>query len=377
MESNSRTEHFETAIIGGGQAGLAVGYHLAKQQRSFVILDANDRIGDAWRERWDSLRVFTPAKYNGLPGMRFPAPSLSFPTKDEVADYYADYAARFELPVRNGVMVDRLCRDGARFVVSARARRFEADNVVVATGACQTPKIPAFASELAPGITQVHSSAYKSPSQLRDGGVLVVGAGNSGAEISVEVARTHRTWLSGPKKGELPVRHGPAAAMFVLPLVRFMGTQVLTMDTPVGRKVRPQFLAHGAPLIRVKSKELLAAGIERVARVVGVRDGQPMLEDGRILEVANVIWCSGFRSDFSWIDLPTFVKDGEPVQYRGVVASEPGLYFVGLEFLYAATSATIPGIGRDAGYVAKHIASRQPSGQTAEHEGESDLVRAV
>jgi putative flavoprotein involved in K+ transport len=377
MANDSGAEQFETVIIGGGQAGLAVGYHLAKQQRSFVILDANDRIGDAWRERWDSLRVFTPAKYNGLPGMRFPAPSLSFPTKDEVADYYADYAARFELPVRNGVMVDRLCRDGSRFVVSAHARRFEADNVVVAIGACQTPKIPAFASELAPGITQLHSSAYKSPAQLREGAVLIVGAGNSGAEISVEVARTHRTWISGPKKGELPVRHGPAAAMFVLPLVRFMGTRVLTMDTPVGRKVRPQFLAHGAPLIRVRSGDLMAAGIERVARVVGVHNGLPMLEDDSVLDVANVILCTGFRSDFRWIDLPAFGEDGQPVQYRGVVASEPGLYFVGLEFLYAATSATIPGIGRDAGYVAKHITLRQPSGRTATHERESDLVRAV
>jgi putative flavoprotein involved in K+ transport len=361
MDSDSGAEQFETAIIGGGQAGLAVGYHLAKQDRSFAILDANERIGDAWRNRWDSLRVFTPAKYDGLPGMRFPAPSLSFPTKDDVADYFAAYAEQFELPVRTGVMVDGIHREGARYVVSAGARRFEADNVVVATGANHTPKIPTFASQLAPHVTQLHSSAYKSPSQLREGGVLIVGAGNSGAEISVEVARTHRTWLSGPEKGELPVRHGPAAAMFVLPLVRFMGTHVLNMDTPVGRKVRPQFLAHGAPLIRVRSKDLMAAGIERVARVVGARDGLPILADDRVLDIANVIWCTGFRSDFRWIDLPAFGEDGQPVQYRGVVASEPGLYFVGQEFLYAATSAAIPGVGRDAKYVAKHIASRVPN----------------
>ena len=361
MESERGTEQFETVIIGGGQAGLAVGYHLAKRHRSFVILDANEKIGDAWRKRWDSLRVFTPAKYDGLPGMRFPAPSLSFPTKDEVADFHADYAARFELPVRNGVMVDRVSNDGAQYVVSAGTRWFTADNVVVATGASNLPKVPAFASELAPGITQVHSSAYKSPAQLREGGVLLVGAGNSGAEISFEVCRTHRTWLSGPSTGEIPVRHGAAAAMFVLPVVKFLGTRVLTVDTPIGRKVRPQFVSHGAPLIRKKSRDLEAAGVERVARVVGVRDGLPLLEDGRVLDVANVIWCTGFRSDFDWIDLPPFVKNGEPVQYRGVVASQPGLYFVGLEFLYAAASATIPGIGRDAGYVAKHIASRQPN----------------
>jgi putative flavoprotein involved in K+ transport len=358
-------ENFETVVIGGGQAGLSVGFHLARQGRSFVILDANERVGDAWRKRWDSLRVFTPAKYNGLPGMRFPASGLSFPTKDEVADFFLAYAERFELPVRNGIRVDAVRKEAGRYVVSAGARRFEADNVVVATGPCDIPKIPAFASELAPGIVQVHSSAYKSPSQLRDGGVLLVGAGNSGAEISFEVARTHRTWLSGPLVGEIPVRHGPAAAFFVLPLIRFLGSHVLNMDTPIGRKVQPLFIAHGAPLIRRKSKDLVEAGVERVARVIGVRDGMPMLADDRVLDVANVIWCTGYRSDFRWIDVPAFGEDGQPMQYRGVVASEPGLYFVGLEFLYAATSATLPGIGRDAGYIAKHIAMRATSPRVA------------
>jgi putative flavoprotein involved in K+ transport len=238
--------------------------------------------------------------------------------------------------------------------------------VVVATGACQTPKIPALASELEQGITQLHSSVYKSPAQLRDGGVLIVGAGNSGAEISYEVSRTHSTWLAGAATGQIPFRHGPAAAMFVLPLVRFMGNHVLTMDTPVGRKVGPMFIRHGTPLIRLKLKDLAAAGIQRVPRVVGVRDGLPQVADDSVLEVTNVIWCTGFRSDFGWVHLPVFEQDGRPVQYRGIVGSAPGLYFVGLEFLYAATSAVLPGIGRDAGYIAKHIAARVPSpGQSA------------
>jgi putative flavoprotein involved in K+ transport len=363
MSSDGGTEHFETVVVGGGQTGLAVGYHLARRGRSFVILDAGERIGDAWRKRWDSLRVFTPAKYNGLPGMRFPAPSLSFPTKDEVADYLAGYAEKFGLPVRMRAKVDALSSDSGRYILTIGDGRLEADNVVVATGANRTPKVPPFAAELDADITQLHSSAYKGPSQLREGGVLLVGAGNSGAEIGYEVVRSHRTWLSGAPHGQIPVRHGPAAAAFVLPLVRFMATHVLTVDTPIGRKVRPHFVHGGAPLIRVKLKDLEAAGVERVARVIGVRDGRPKLADGRVLEVANVIWCTGFRNDFEWIHLPAFGSDGLPMQYRGVVASQPGLYFVGLEFLYRATSAVLPGVGRDADYVARHIAARVPGRQ--------------
>ena len=160
-------EHIETVIIGGGQAGLATGYHLARQGRPFVILEANRRIGDSWRKRWDSLRVFTPAKYNGLPGMRFPAPSLSFPTKDAVGDFQAAYAERFHLPVRTSTTVDALDRDADRYVLTAGRETLVADHVVIATGACQIPKLPAFASELGPGITQIHSSQYTSPTQLR------------------------------------------------------------------------------------------------------------------------------------------------------------------------------------------------------------------
>src|SRR5213593_4306373 len=208
--------HFETIVIGGGQAGLAVGYHLARRGRPFVILDGNERVGDAWRTRWDSLRLFTPARYDGLPGWRFPGPGWSFPTKDEMADYLEAYAARFELPVRTGSRVERLSRQGDRYVIATADRRFEADHVVVASGAHQSPKVPAFAAELADGVVQLHSSEYRHPSQLREGGVLVVGAGNSGAEIAFELSRTHPTWLSGRDVGEIPVRHGSIPARFVV-----------------------------------------------------------------------------------------------------------------------------------------------------------------
>jgi len=357
------TERFETVIIGGGQAGLAVGYHLAKRGRPFVILDANERVGDAWRKRWDSLRLFTPAKYNGLPGMPFPAPTVSFPTKDEMAEYLAAYAALFDLPIRTGVSVDGLFRDGDRYVVASGNLRFAADNVVVATGACQNPKIPVFASELDPGIVQLHSSVYRNPSQLQEGGVLIVGIGNSGAEIAHEVSRTHRTWLSGKPTAQIPFRHGPASARFALPLVRFVGHHVLTLKTPIGRKIQPKFVSHAVPLIRVKLKDLAADGVEQVPRTVGVKDGRPELADGHVLDVSNVIWCTGFRGAFGWIDLPIFGEDGRLRQERGLVPGAPGICFVGLEFQYAASSDVLVGVGRDAEYVAKHISKRQANAE--------------
>jgi putative flavoprotein involved in K+ transport len=354
-------EHIETVIIGGGQAGLSVGHHLARRGRPFLILDSGRRVGDAWRKRWGSLRLFTPARYNGLAGLPFPAPAHSFPTKDQVADYLEAYAARFQLPVRTGVRVDRLWRDDGRFVVAAGDRSWEADNVVVAMSSFQVPRVPAFATDLGPEIVQLHSAGYRNPSQLQDGGVLVVGAGNSGAEIALEVAGRHPTWLAGKESGHVPFQIEGAAARFVFQplLFRVIGHRVLTVDTPIGRRMRPKLLSHAAPLVRVKPKDLAAAGVRRIPRVVGVRDGQPLLADQRVLEVANVIWCTGFGPDFSWIDLPVFGENrSEPTHHRGIVADRPGLYFVGLHFLYAMSSGFLPGVDRDAEHVVHAILAR-------------------
>jgi putative flavoprotein involved in K+ transport len=351
-------EHLETVIIGGGQAGLAVGHHLARRGRPFLILDTNQRVGDAWRNRWDSLRLFTPARYDGLPRMPFPGPAFSYPTKDQVADYLENYATQFQLPVRTGVRVDRLSRDDGRFVVAAGDRRWEADNVVVAMSSFQVPRVPPFATDLRPDIVQLHSAGYRNPSQLQEGGVLVVGAGNSGAEIALEVAGRHPTWLAGKESGHVPFRIEGAAARYVFQplLFRVVGHRVLTVDTPIGRRMRPRLMSHGAPLVRVKPKDLAAAGIQRVPRVVGVHDGHPQLADQRVLEVANVVWCTGFGPDFSWIDLPVFGEhENEPMHHRGIVANQPGLYFVGLFFLYAMSSGFLPGIDRDAEHIVHAI----------------------
>lgn len=356
MNNNDVTGVLDTIIIGGGQAGLALGYYLKRQNRKFLILDENPRTGDAWRQRWDSLRVFTPAKYDGMPGAPFPADPLSFPTKDELADYLERYAEHFDLPVQHGTRVQRLRREGDRYYVASNGHRWEARNVVVATGAERSPNVPEFASLLDPSIVQLHSSAYRNPGQLKDGPVLVVGVGNSGAEIGMEVCRTHPTLVAGKASAEIPVKHGRTAARFVLPLVRFAGLYVLTVATPIGRKAIPGLKAHGAPLIRTKTKDLAAAGVRFVPRVTGVDYGLPVLADGTRPEVANVIWCTGFHPEFSWID-PALLDGGRmPRQYRGVALDSPGLFFLGQDFMYAATSATLPGVCRDARYLAGKIA---------------------
>jgi putative flavoprotein involved in K+ transport len=352
-------ERFETVVIGAGQAGLSTGYHLARLGRPFVILEARTRIGDVWRERWDSLRLFTPARYDGLDGMAFPAPGHSFPTKDEMGDFLEAYADWFELPVRTGVRVDGLSRSGDRFLVRSGEHRFEADNVVVAMADYQRPKVPAFAAELDPEIVQLHSLDYRSPDQLRAGPVLVVGAGNSGAEIARELAAHHDIWLSGRDTGQVPFRLEGTAGRIVLNrlLLRGLFHRMLSLSTPLGRRARSAIGHKGGPLIRVKASDLAMAGVERVPKTSGAREGRPLLEDGRVLDASNVVWCTGFQPGFDWIDLPV-IRDGYPVHRSGVVAEEPGLFFVGLFFLHALSSAMIHGVGRDAGRIAAAIASR-------------------
>jgi putative flavoprotein involved in K+ transport len=358
MNQYRDTEKVSTLVIGGGQAGLTMGYHLARRNVSFRILDAHERIGDAWRRRWDSLRLFTPARYASLPGLPFPNGD-AFLGKDAVADYLESYAEHFRLPVSTGAKVQRVSKKNGKFLAETERRLFEADQVVVAMANYQVPRVPVFGAELDPNIVQIHSHDYKNPSQLKPGNTLVVGAGNSGADIAMEVVKTHRTWMSGKESGHVPFQIDTFFAHLVLfRIVRFIGHYVLSLATPIGRKQRPKLLRTASPLVRVKPKDLTNAGVERVGRVVGVRNGQPLLEDGRVLEVANVIWCTGYEPGFSWIDLPVFDDSGYPMHERGIVHRMPGMYFVGLHFLYAMSSATLVGVGRDAEYVAKAIAQR-------------------
>jgi putative flavoprotein involved in K+ transport len=371
-------ETVETVIIGGGQAGLAVGYQLQELGRPFVILDANARVGDAWRKRWDSLKLFTPARFRALDGMPFPAVAGGFPTKDQMADYLEAYARRFKLPVRINAKVERLSRSGSQFEISTRDQKLRAENVVVAMASTQVPRVPPFASQLSDRILQLHSGDYRNPKQLKDGGVLVVGVGNSGADIAMEVVRTHPTWIAGKETGAIPWRIEPWFARNVMfHVVRFMFHHVLTIKTPIGRKARPAMLARSTPLVRVKPRDLPDAGVVRVPRIAGVRDGLPVTQDGQALDVANVIWCTGFRPGFSWIELPVLGESGEPQHRAGVMATEPGLYFVGLHFLYSVSSETIMGVSRDARRIARRIAAARLAGVALPSHSASSSQRAL
>ena len=351
----SVAESIPTVIIGGGQAGLAMGYHLQRQGEQFVILDAQPRIGDTWRHRWDSLRLFSTPEYSSLPG--WPMPLSTFPTHTEMGDYLEGYALHFELPVQSGVRVTRLSRTESGFLMETSDGALQADRVVIATGGYQIPVVPDFAVELAPSIRQLHSDAYRNPDQL-EGAVLLVGGGNSGAEIALEAVRSgQKTWLSGRHPGEVPFRIESRRARFLTPIVMFVFRHILTINTPMGRKARLASTHHGKPLVRTKARDLEAAGVQRVGRIAGISDGLPVTVDGDVLDPQTVVWCTGYRPDYSWIDLPVTDDHGQLITERGV-SPAAGLYFIGTEFQYALASATIQGLDQDARYLVRAMAKR-------------------
>ena len=356
------TQHVETLIIGAGQAGLSTGYFLAQHGVSFLIVDGEERVGDNWRQQWDTLRLYTPAKYDGLPGLPFPAADpWHFPGKEEVANYLEAYALHWDLPVRTNTRIEELVPGpGGGYVATLGpdgSSTISCDSVVIATGTFgRTPKIPTEAGELDPGILQLHSSEYRRPSQLRPGRVLVVGASHSGVDVAYDTALTHEVVLCGRDCGEVPIKFDAKGGRAFLPVMLFIFKHVLNRRTPMGRKEVDHVRFHGGPSLRLKATELADRGVERnTARFVGVQDGRPMLDDGQVIDAANVVWCTGFRQVFDWIKLPIFDGRGWPVEYRGVVEGAPGLYFCGLSFQYAFSSMILPGVGRDAEYVADAI----------------------
>lgn len=350
----------DTIVIGGGQTGLVAGRLLQKQGADFLILDSSNRVGDAWRNRWDSLSLFTQAWMNGLPDMEFPGSGSAFVGKDEVADFLETYAREMDLPIHSGVRVTRLSRGDGGYLVETNDGSFTARNVIVAMADYQKPKWPDFAGDLNPDIVQMHSTEYKNPTQLADGPVLIVGLGNTGADIAYDVAQSHPTIVAGnPKAGAIPFKlEGWFGRHFGARLVRFAMVKVLNTSTPMGRRVRPKMLDGGPPLVRVRPKELSEVSVRRVGRIRGVENGKPVTEDDEALEVPNVIWCTGYRAGFDWIDLPVFDDDGRPLHTRGIVESQPGLYFLGLYFLHAVWSETITGVQPDAKYIIDHLVSR-------------------
>jgi putative flavoprotein involved in K+ transport len=344
------SQTLDVVVIGAGQSGLAAGYYLKQAGLDFTILDGAPRVGDVWRNRWDSLRLFTPARYSALPGLKFPAPRGSFPGKDGFADYLEAYAAHFQLPVRTGVRVHSVRRVDGAFELQTSAGELRARNIVASPGANSTPFVPKVGHQMDTSILQLHSSEYRGPSGLPDGAVVVVGAGTSGMEISLELAQ-HRPPGSVYLAGR-PTRHIPDAVFrFAGPMYWRLVNSLLTLDTKPGRKVAAGFHRQGAPLIRVSVNDVERAGVVLLPRITGATDVPA--------DVRTIIWATGYKPAFEWIEDLPLDADSWPATNRGVVPELPGLYFVGMPFQYALTSGLIGGVGRDAEYVVEHLMVHQ------------------
>jgi putative flavoprotein involved in K+ transport len=343
------TEHVDVLVIGAGQAGLAVAWHLREQGiTSFLLLDAGPEVGHVWRSRWDSLRLFTPSEYDGLPGMAFPAPAGTYPTKDEVADYLRGYAAAFELPVRLNSRVTRLTKTGDTFIAETSTGTITARQVVVATGPFQTPVIPGMAQRLAADVVQVHSAGYRNPSQLPEGPVLVVGAGNSGLQIACELAATRPVTVAvGTRPPMLPQRFLGRDLFWWLTR---LGLITKTGDSRLARRIRDR----GDLVIGTRWRDLARLGIQARPRLDDIDLTTAMFADGSVTTVAAVVWATGFRTDYTWLDIPGAVMDSKVANERGITAV-PGLSVLGLPWLHTRGSALLGYVKDDAAWLASHL----------------------
>jgi putative flavoprotein involved in K+ transport len=340
----------DVVVVGGGQAGLAVGYELSRRGLRFVILDAAPAIGQAWRERYDSLTLFTPAQYSSLPGMSFPKPSDTYPTRDEVAAYLERYVATFKLPVQLNTRAVAARQDGRGFVVETDTDTYQAQAVVVATGPFQRPYTPPFATDLAPSVLQLHSSAYRNPGQVPPGPVLVVGAGNSGAQIADELARERDVTLAiGRRPPTLPQR---LLGRDIFWWLHRLGLMRVPATSLLGQRMRRLDPLIGSGLGSLARER----GVRLVGRAVGASGATIRFADGQAGSFASVIWATGFRPDYAWIDLPVLDQHGTPVQRRGVT-DVPGFFFVGLSWLHRRGSALLGGVGDDAAFLGAQVAA--------------------
>jgi putative flavoprotein involved in K+ transport len=343
-----RPDVFDAIVVGGGQAGLSLGWHLRRHNARFLILDDGPEIGHSWRNRWDSLRLFTPAEYDNLPGMSFPAAAGTYPSKDEVADYLAAYAARFDLPVSLNSPVIRVQRVGDRFAVHTDQGTLHTHHVVVATGPFGTPVIPAMAERLPETVVQLHSADYRNPSRIPAGPVLVVGAGNSGLQIAAELAATHQVAVArGRRSLGLPQRMLGRDLFWWLTR---SGVINKTTDSVLAKRLR----SRGDLVIGSSLRTLRRAGVELRPRVVSTSSSGVTFADGRRMAPGTVIWATGFRSDHSWIGIDEVVGNGR-VQHERGLTSIPGLYFLGLPWQHTRGSALLGFVRHDAAWIAGHL----------------------
>jgi putative flavoprotein involved in K+ transport len=339
----------DVVVVGGSQAGLAMAWHLARQGLRFVVLEAGPEVGHVWRSRWDSLKLFTPAQYDALPGMAFPAPADTYPTKDPVADYLQAYAAAFDLPIRLNAQVTDLRRVGDDFEVRTADATYRARQVVVATGPFQVPFIPPPAAKLDPSVTQLHSAAYHNPHALPEGPVLVVGGGNSGFQIAEELAATRTVDLSiATRYPMLPQRRAGRDLFWWLTR---LGVMRVTAGSRLGRRVQ----ARGEFIIGTNRRRLERAGVRFRPRLVDAEGRIVRFADHRLLEdVGVVVWATGYRPDYGWLHIPGVVREGHVVHRRGVT-EVPGLYFLGLSWQHTRGSALLGFVNDDATFLADRI----------------------
>jgi len=357
---NVMTERREVTVVGGGQAGLAMGYFLAKQGRRFTILEAAEAPAAAWRGRWDSLRLFTPAGYDGLPGRSFPGDPDRYPGRDEVVRYLTHYARQFELPVELSSRVRSISRGEDGYLVELDDRTYESEQVVVATGPFQIPRTPAFAERLDSEIVQLHSSAYRAPEGIPEGPALVVGGGNTGFQIAAELAGSHEVHLAvGSRQTPLPQR------IFGRDLFWYLEATGLirkTMASRIGRRLAGRDTLIGSSPRALRRRH----GVQLHARAVAAAGTKVTFSDGTSVDVRSVIWATGFGVDHSWIDVPVLDDEGRLVHQRGVTES-PGLYFLGLTWQHTRGSALLGWVKDDAAYIARQIELFLPNAPAETH----------
>ncbi len=359
MTADAAGERRQVVVVGGGQAGLAIGYLLAQQGRQFTILEAADTPAAAWRERWDSLRLFTPVRYDSLPGRAFPGDPDSYPGRDDVVAYLTDYARDFELPVELGSRVRAVRQGETGYLVELDDRTYEADQVVIATGPFQIPRVPALAERMDPGVVQLHSGRYRGPQDVPAGPVLVVGGGNTGYQIAEELARTHEVHLSiGARQTPLPQRILGRDLFRYLEATGLMGK---TVGSRIGRRMQHRETLIGSSPRAARRRH----GIELRGRTADASGSELRFSDGGRLSPGAVIWATGFELDHSFVQLPVFGTDGRLVHRRGVTAS-PGLYFLGMPWQHTRGSALLGWVKDDAQYIADQIATFTSTGPRAE-----------
>jgi putative flavoprotein involved in K+ transport len=347
---SSRQEHFDIAVVGGGQAGLAMGYYLREKGLRFAIFERGASIAPAWHERWDSLTLFTPRRYSALPGLPFPGDPDGYPTRDEVIAYLERYAETVALPIELNSEVRRLSYEGGRFILELDLRTVTADQVVVATGPFQTPFVPELAEGLDPGVWQAHSTGYRQPGDVPEGAVLVVGGGNTGFQIAKELAATHKVILSvGSKQKPLPQRIAGRDLFWWLTKTHLLST---TVESRLGSK-----LQHRDTLIGSSPRELKRRyGVELKPRAIDAVGRTVRFEDGSEVVISGVVWATGYRLDFSWIDLPILDSNGR-LRHRRGVTDVPGLYFLGLTWQWTRGSALIGWVKDDAAFLTERLAT--------------------